>query len=75
MLLLADPDEVDATDPDEVDATDPDGMGASAALGPAVARIYRNTSQKRQVRLGSSAHIFVNVSKGKQNLLVCQKVE
>ena len=75
MLLLADPDEVDATDPelvdetdpdvvdvtdpDEMDATDPDGVGASAALGPAVARLYRNMSQNRQLRLGNSTHVFV----------------
>ena len=36
--------------------TVPDGMGASVALGPAVARIYRNTSQNRQLRLRNSVH-------------------
>ena len=55
--------------------TFPDGMGASPARGSAVARIYRNMSPNRQLRLGNSAHIFVNVSRGKQNLLMCQKVE
>ena len=52
--------------------TVPHGMGASAARGAAVARIYRNMSHNRQLRLGNSAHIFVNMSK---KLLMCQKVQ
>ena len=55
--------------------TVPHGMGASAARGSAVARIYRNMSQNRQIRHGNSTHIFINVSKGKKKLLMCQKVE
>ena len=50
--------------------TVPHGMGASAARGPAVGRIYRNMSQKRQLRLGNSAHIFVNVIKDKKNSML-----
>ena len=49
--------------------TVPDGMGASVALGPAVARIYRNMAQNRQFRLHNSAHIFVNVQKCKEEIL------
>ena len=47
--------------------TVPHGMGASAARGSAVARIYRNMSQNRQLRLRHFAQIFVNLQKGKKN--------
>ena len=36
--------------------TVPDGMGASVARGSAVARIYRNMAQNRQLRLRNSVH-------------------
>ena len=66
----SDPNGVDVTDPNWVDATDPDGVGSGGCTGlwVGVDRIYRNMSQFRQLSLGNSAQIFINVPKGKKKL-------